>query len=359
MMKYKKNSMEVIDRLKQLYSLNGKEKIYARMNIPVPALERYARETKNGPTGYPDIGQRILFWDDYLSIYADLEDDSIPCAYLTELDEGLYGALVGATDIRFLNDTSWGWVSSMTTPFIDDISKIYDLKMDEDNIWFKRYLEQLWTFKKGAEGKFGISHFTLIDSLNFLTEIRGATNAYMDMLDYPKEVCDLIDFAYRLNVWIHQRFFDEIGLYHGGTCSNLVQWIPGRIVGESVDAFHLTSPDTFEEWGRAPAERMFGHFDGGIVHLHSNGLHLLENVSTLKGLKCIVFGDEPFNPPVYLKISELDAKRGDMPCYISMPFDVFKEKLARRALPANFFYNVTGVPDVKSANETMEDVRKY
>ena len=222
-MEYKDNYREVLSRLEELFTFKGRDKIYAKMNIPNPALERYGVETKNGLVEYPDLEKRIQFWDEYLSVYKTSQDDSLPSAYLTELDEGLYGALVGAKDIRFLNDTSWGWVSSMIVPFIEDIKEIRKFELDENNIWFQRYKQQLEIFTRGAEGKFGISHFTLIDSLNFLIEVRGATNAYLDMLDYPEEVAYVIDFAEKLNVWIHQYFFNRVGLFHGGTCSNLVQ----------------------------------------------------------------------------------------------------------------------------------------
>ena len=53
----------------------------------------------------------------------------------------------------------------------------------------------------------------------------------------------------------------------GGTLSNFAQWIPGRIVSESVDPFHMTSVAYFETWGREPAERILSRFDGGVVRV--------------------------------------------------------------------------------------------
>ena len=358
-MKYKRNLAEVLQRLDDFYALRGTDRIYAKMNIPVPALDRYQAETTGGLVEYPDMHRRIAFWDECLSVHTDSEDDSVPSAYPTELDQGLYAALVGAKDVRFLNDPSWGWVSSMTTPFVDDLRTVRSFRLDPDNRWFRLYEEQLRIFAKGAEGKFGISHFTLINGMNFLAEVRGATNAYMDLVDDPEEVQAVFDFAEKLNAWIHGRFFEIVGLTAGGTCSNLGQWLPGRSLGESVDPFHLTSPETFEAWGRAPVEKIFARFDSGIVHLHSNGHHLLESVTSLKGLKLIVFGDEPFNPPVYLKLASLAARRGTMPIWLAIPCEAFAQALARHELPANVFYNVTGVPDLATGNELMREVKRY
>ncbi len=358
-MLYKRNHREVLERLSAFYDRGAQDRIFAKMNVPVPALDAYSASTKAGLVDYPDPRERIAFWDAYCSVGADLADDSIPCAYLSECDQGLYGALVGAKDVRYLNDPSWGWVSSMTLPFVGDLSEIASLTLDEDGPWARRYDEQLRVFAKGAAGRFGISHFTLINGMNFLVELRGATNAYLDLVDDPEEVRRVFDFADRVNTWVHRRFFEVVGLLEGGTCSNLAQWLPGRSLGESIDPFHLASPALCEEWGREPVERIFARFDGGIVHLHSNGHHLLEGATTLKGLRLIVFGDEPFNPPVYLKLDELARRRGDVPIWLAYPFDAFAPALEAKTLPRNVFYNVTGVPDRATANDLMEAVKAY
>jgi hypothetical protein len=47
--------------------------------------------------------------------------------------------------------------------------------------------------------------------------------------------------------------------------------MPGRIVSESLGPFHMTSVAYFEKWGREPAERILGTFDGGVIHIHGNG----------------------------------------------------------------------------------------
>ena len=69
---------------------------------------------------------------------------------------------------------------------------------------------------------------------------------------------EAIEFAFQLNVEVQRTFFQHAPLLAGGTCSNMVEWIPGRIVSESVDPFHMTSVDYFEQWGREPVERILG-----------------------------------------------------------------------------------------------------
>ena len=46
-----------------------------------------------------------------------------------------------------------------------------------------------------AAGKFGVSHFILIDSLNFVFELVGATNTYLSLIEQPELVRRAVDFA--------------------------------------------------------------------------------------------------------------------------------------------------------------------
>ena len=90
----------------------------------------------------------------------------------------------------------------------------------------------------------------------------------------------------------------------------MVEWIPGRIVSESVDPFHMTSIDYFEKWGREPVERILAAFDGGVLHIHGNGRHLLEAVSTLRGLKAVFLADDLHFPPAFSVLGKLRRRLG-------------------------------------------------
>ena len=135
-MLYKDNEEQVLERLNRLYTGSGHDRIYARMNIPSPTLLSYAEKYSDGETKYPPTDERIEFWDSYLKEFKTLEDDSLPLAYLSEFDEGLYGGLLGA-ETRFLRDTGTGWISSMAIPFINDLSEIRSLDMAASSKWHK------------------------------------------------------------------------------------------------------------------------------------------------------------------------------------------------------------------------------
>jgi hypothetical protein len=356
----KANAEEALARLEDLFSGRGRDRIFVHMQVKSPALALYAGTHVDGERGYPDLREREAFWRGLAAESRELRDDSIPTAYMSEFDEGLYTGLMGA-EIRYLENRETGWVSSMSVPFLERLDDIERLEFDRTGALAELYSAQLRFYAEESRGNYGISHFILIDGLNALLELRGATNMYYDCVDEPGKVRRFFDFARTVNYWVQDRFFEIIGPFRGGTCSNLGQWIPGRIVSESLDPFHMASVDFFEQWGRENAERVFGRYDGGIIHIHTgNGMHLVRPASTLKGLKMIAFIDEDFNPmKAFHQLPQIDADRGDVPVHLSVPMARFAGMLAERRLVGNALYSVTEVPDVSTANSLMEKVRMY
>lgn len=355
---YKPNLDDVLARLRSLYQREAQDRIFAKLNVPSEALDQFQREYAEGYCDYPDPSARVAFWDRLLAERAPVEDDSVPLAYLSEMDQGLYGGLLGG-DVQFMAHPENGWISSMVAPLLDDWSQFDRLRFDRSHPWFERYLTQLATFVEGAAGKFAISHFILIDGLNFVFELVGATKTYLSLDECPELVGRAIDFAFELNVAIQETFFERVPRLRGGTASNMVQWVPGRIVSESVDPFHMTSVDYFERWGREPVERILGHFDGGVLHVHGNGRHLLEAVSTVQGLKAIFLGDDKGFPQAFEVLDELAARTGDVPLVVQVDFPRFAEQLEAHHLRGGVLYKVSRAPDVATANRCMERVRAY
>jgi len=358
MLAYKPSADEVLSRLRLLYGRGAPDCIFAAMEVPSAALARFREQYAAGYCGYPDLSARAAFWDGLLSERRAVEDDSIPSAYLSELDQGLYGGLLGGK-VQFMAHPESGWISSMVAPLLKDWSGLDRLRFDPAHPWFERYLAQLHVFNKAAAGRFGVSHFILIDGLNFVFELVGATRTYLSLFECPEMVRRAIELAFELNVEVQETFFREVPLLQGGTCSNMVQWIPGRIVSESVDPFHMTSVEYFEQWGRGPVERILGRFDGGVLHLHGNGRHLLQSVRSIKGLKAIFLGDDRGFPPAFEVLDELRARAGDVPLVLQVEFDAFAEKLRQHRLTGGVFYRVQSVPHVEAANRLMEQVRAY
>lgn len=358
MLAYKPNATETLTRLREFYERRALDSIRAAFTVPSPTLTTFAATHTEGVCDYPDPRDRLGFWDGYLRERSALEDDSIPSALLSEFDQGLYGAVLGA-EIGFNCNPATGWISSMAFPLLKDWTEFDRLTLDEGHPWFRRFEEQLDVFAAGAQGKFGIAHLILINGLNFVFELVGATQTYLDLLEQPAAVRRAIELGTRVNRAVQRRYFERVPLLAGGTCSNGAQWIPGRIIAESVDPFHMTSVAYFEEWGRAVTEEIFAGYDGGITHLHANGRHLLEAVGTLCGLKALILGDDHGYAPTIEILADLRQRAGNLPLIAGVEFPDFVQRLKDRTLPGNVLYLVRNTPDAAGANRCMESVRAY
>ena len=347
-----------LERLRALFCERPQDRIFARMEVETNALRKFAEKFPPGYTQRPELEGRTAFWEELFAERAVIRDDSIPSAYLTEMDQGLYGGIVGGR-AQFMAHPETGWISSMVSPILKDWSGLEKLVIDHQGEWYRFYLSALAQFRKAGEGKFGISHFILIDGLNFLFELFGATQTYLELLDHPEKVRQAIDFAYELNVDVQKTFFEHSPLLQGGTCSNMVEWIPGRIVSESVDPFHMTSIACFEEWGREPVERILATFDGGVLHIHGNGRHLLEAIATIRGLKAVFLADDLHFPSAFSVLRNLKRRLGDLPIVLKAEFPEFAAALESHRLEGGVLYKVQHVPDADAANRLMDRIRPY
>ena len=359
MPKIKKNADEAFERLGELFSGGGTDRIYAGMGT-----RGYHQVKKcENPDAYGE--NRFLELDDgdYAALLErhaagekdEIDDDSFPYYYPNEFDEAIYGALVGAKAVFSVDEHR---VSSMVFPFVKDLDEVRHFVMDEGHPWFKAYKKRLEMGAKNLKGKIGINDVIDITGLNYLVEILGATEAYLALFDVPEKAKYAMDFSTAQNIWLREMFFDVVGLQDGGSFV-FGHWFPGKVVNESVDAFHLASAETFERWGRGPLEKMFSHFDGGALHLHGNGRHLLESVSEVKGLKFITMGDDRPFPPAHEVVEELAARSKNVPIEVFIPYEAFAKRLAEKTLPGNVFYTVWSVPDSDTGNRLMGKVKSY
>ena len=220
---YCPNVEYILGRLRKLYDREAQDQIFTIMDVPTLTMEKFAREHQPGYCNYPDPFERIAFWDSYLHERKKVHDDSIPSAYMTEMDQGLYGGLIGG-EVQFLCDTDTAWISSMVAPILKNISEFEQIEIDTDNKWFQCYINQLDIFVKKSAGKFCISHFILIDSLNFVFELFGGTDTYLYLVEQPELIQRAIDFAFdltRATFWV---------VLLGGLANNLISYSSDQAV---------------------------------------------------------------------------------------------------------------------------------
>ena len=164
-LRYCPNGWQRLERLREFYDRRPQEKIYARMEVPSQALKRFGEQYAHGPTTSPELDERVAFWGALLAERTTVRDDSIPASYLNELDQDVYGGIVG-DEVRFMAHPENGWISSRVPLICRDWDDFDRPTINRQRPWFQFYRRELEKFRKAAEGKFGISHFILIESLS-------------------------------------------------------------------------------------------------------------------------------------------------------------------------------------------------
>ena len=358
---YKATAGDVVERLRALYERRATDRIFATFSVPEEntALNEFRQRYSDGLCEYPDPAERIDFWDRVLKNRPQIEDDSLPSAYPNEMDMGLWGGLFGAETLFECNATG-GSISSNAKPVLKDWSEIEQLRLDLAHPWFQRYLRQLKVFAAGARGKFGVSPICLTNGFHFSWALMGPSEAYLGVAEHPDMVRRAMELSFEVNTAVMDAYFDSVPLFMEGTFSLNGQWLPGKAVMESVDAFSLTSVPYFEEWGRASLERIFARYDGGEVHLHGNGRHQFEAVSSVKGLTLLTVADDGDGvPPALTVLDDLRARAGNLPLKVYCSFADFSEKLEHHKLTGGVLYTVSGAESVAAANRCMQKVRSY
>jgi len=104
---------------------------------------------------------------------------------------------------------------------------------------------------------------------------------------------------------------------------------------------------------------MFAQFDGGIIHIHGNGRHLIDAVCTVKGLKALALLDDEGFPLAFDLLPEIKTRTGDLPLIVRVNWEQFKAALENHRLPGGVFYKVLNVPDAATANRYAELARAY
>ncbi len=243
-----------------------------------------------------------------------------------------------------------------------DYSSLSDYRFSLTNPWTRRFLSIQEYFADRAGGLFAQHPCLTMDALNFVCEVRGATQAYLDVYEHPDQLRQLMEIGLDFNVRFQEAQMDRIGSFRGGCFVWLADWVPfPTAVSLSVDAYVMCSTECYARAGFEYQRRLIKHFGHGLMHFHCNRTDLAAEVAKLPGLELFQFGGDPKDPrPQIDCLPEMRAVVGEIPIQISCPLDDFLSRMDAGTLPPNVWYNVKGPSiSVEQANQLMARVRNY
>ena len=360
-MEYKPNLDQVIDRHRRLWSGQLARGVLAILNIEDAPMDPY-----NLPDGYkgseldplaqvPDIARMFRAWEQCFSRRRELLDDWLPVARMGLGGYDLGGLLGGELAFR-------GSAPFLAKPLLSDWAGLDAVELNEDNAWYRHRMAMCSYFAEHARGRFACSEADNWTAGNLLELLRGS-QAYLDILDTPDRcraaMARGLEWVSRL-LSAQRQALGAVRTYRDGSFSNFYIWLPGDPVWLSMDFYGSCKPGTYRELGQAYDEQIGERFGGLWVHMHSNALHILPDVTRLRGLCGLgIYEDPPPQARPFERLHEIRRWVGNIPLLIRCRLEELVAGLDDRSLPGGICYEVVNLASVREANELMDQVRAY
>jgi hypothetical protein len=297
---------------------------------------------------------------------AHLSDDSLPTAYPTvHFGESVFSAMLGG-QVQFVG--TGAHTCSGAEPLLNDWSDLPGLRYGRDMPWTQRYLKSLRAAADlDASGMF-FWHFVTIDTLNLAVELRGSTKAYLDVVDSPAELAELMRFGVDYALWFHQLEQEIIGPHNLAVAQGHCYASEAPYIGRpwsSVDAYLLCDSRAYRDMGLSYHVRFFESCGGGAMHTHgARLLELLPMIVQIPALTAIQVGrDLPDGRELPLPdiLPEIRRIAGDIPLIRCLLWqDEFERGLREHRLVGGTHYIVRcPVLDADQVSRWMEQVYRY
>jgi hypothetical protein len=364
---WKRNADEILERRRRFFRREMLDSVLVALPVSIDVEDQWkAFESKwfqyeeGGTRPFPsneEIYERVIIGQPERAV---VEDDVLPVLYcVLDSGESMVGGMYGG-DIRFVHRPR-GAAFSHTPPVLTDYADIAKLPDPMAGPWAKR-LEDLQEYCDERSGDNFAQHALItMDALNFVAEMRSATQAYLDIYEHPDEMRQLMEIAIDYNIRAQEAQM-RFAPYQDGSFVMMGGWVPfPKAVLLSVDAYVICDVKSYVEYGFEYQARLLEHFGHGLIHFHCNRLDLAAEVAKLPGLSMFQFGGDTRDPiPEVEYVPQMRKVIGDIPIMVACKLNHFITHLRDRTLPPNVCYNLYGGPlSIDEANSLMDEVRAY
>ncbi|MDO8586481.1 MAG: hypothetical protein Q7T82_05530 [Armatimonadota bacterium] len=365
---WKRNAEEFIERRRRFFGREMLNSVLVTLPVQLEVESQWqAFEERWGQYGegdtrpfpsHEEVFERITIGQQERG---QVEDDYLPVLYsILDAGESMVGGMYGG-DIRFIHrprDAAF----SHTPPVLTDYADLSQLPDPMASLWTKRLMDLLLYCDQGAEGRFAQHPLITMDALNFAAEMRGATQAYLDVYEHPDELMSLMRIGIDYNIRFQEAQMAIAGGYGDGSFVMMAGWAPfPRAILLSVDAYTICGVDTYVRFGFDFQARLIEHFGHGLMHFHCNRTDLAAEVAKLPGLRMFQFGGDTRDPvPEVEHVPAMRKVVGDIPIMVACDLGYFVTRLRDGTLFPNVWYVVDGgALTVDEANRMMDEVRRY
>ena len=154
-------------------------------------------------------------------------------------------------------------------PSLNSYDQRLPIEFDPDNPWLKVLISFTRELVKCSAGRFPIALPQMRGPLDTLAALRSPNQMCIDFLEAPEQVSRILGELTDLWIGIAEAVLAEIPPFHGGYCTRMKMWAPGKAITPQNDVSTLISPRMYQEFVSPWDQEIFGRFPFHSFHLHS------------------------------------------------------------------------------------------
>ena len=177
--------------------------------------------------------------------------------------------------------------------------EVLNMKLNLGHPWFRKYIEFIEALVKRSNGRFPVSHGTLVGPLDYCVALRGHEQTAIDMLEEPEKASQFMQemgdvfLTYTKEAWKH------IPQWHGGYYDAQYRiWAPGSIARLQEDAIAVMSPQLYKDYIQPVDRKVASQFQNCFMHCHATTMFVLDLLLEVKEIKMYEVNQDVGGPPV-------------------------------------------------------------
>ncbi len=178
-------------------------------------------------------------------------------------------------------------------------SDLENLRLDPENPWYQKYMEFADTLVRTSDGRFPVSHGTLIGPTDLAAGLRGHSQSIIDLTEEPERSEELLEKLSQIFVEITEALWERLPRFLDGYYDAQYQlWSPGPIIRMQEDATALYSPELYRRFVQSLDQKIASLFPNSFIHLHSTSMFLLDEFLEIEEIGCFEVNNDVSGPPL-------------------------------------------------------------
>jgi hypothetical protein len=159
--------------------------------------------------------------------------------------------------------------SLWAAPCLDSYDERKPLHFDAGNPWLRKLVEFTRAMVEFAAGRFPIALPQMRGPLDTVAAMRTPHRMSLDLIDCPDQVFKILGELTDLWIGIAAAVLELIPPFHGGYCTRMKMWAPGKAITPQNDVSTLISPQMYRELVLPWDEKIVSHFPYHAFHMHA------------------------------------------------------------------------------------------